>query len=81
MEWELIDERLVRARFNSRYCELTIIVCYAQTNDDSEVLIESPYGTSLDSMGFQRRLSTFSRICTDMSAQSGITDRNQFGSR
>ena len=43
MEWEPVDERLVRARFNSRYCKLTVIVCYAPTNDDSEETKDSFY--------------------------------------
>ncbi|XP_013401097.1 uncharacterized protein LOC106166982 [Lingula anatina] len=33
MEWEPISERIVRARFDSKYCKLTIIQCYAPTND------------------------------------------------
>ena len=33
MEWEPINERLINARFSSKYCKLTIIQCYAPTND------------------------------------------------
>ncbi|XP_013381618.1 craniofacial development protein 2-like [Lingula anatina] len=33
MEWEPISERIVKARFDSKYCKLTIIQCYAPTND------------------------------------------------
>ncbi len=33
MEWEPINERLLRARFNSKYCKLTILQCYAPTNE------------------------------------------------
>ncbi|XP_071136632.1 uncharacterized protein [Mytilus edulis] len=33
LEWEPISERLVTARFNSDYCKLSIIQCYAPTND------------------------------------------------
>ena len=43
MEWEPVDERLVRARFNSRYCKLTVIVCYAPTNDESDETKDSFY--------------------------------------
>ena len=43
MEWEPVDERLVRARFNSRYCKLTVIVCYAPTNNESDETKDSFY--------------------------------------
>lgn len=33
MEWEPINERLIRARFNSNYAKTTVIQCYAPTND------------------------------------------------
>ncbi|XP_056009526.1 craniofacial development protein 2-like [Ostrea edulis] len=36
LEWEPINDRLIRARFNSTYCKLTIIQCYAPTNDAEE---------------------------------------------
>ena len=36
MEWEPINERLNKARFNSKYGKLTIIQCYALTNDMKE---------------------------------------------
>ena len=32
IEWEPISDRLIRARFDSKYCKLTIIQCYAPTN-------------------------------------------------
>ena len=34
MEWEPINEGLTKACFNSKYCKLTIIQCYAPTNED-----------------------------------------------
>ena len=36
IEWEPISDRLIRARLDSRYCKLTIIQCYAPTNDADE---------------------------------------------
>ena len=36
LEWEAISDRLIRARFNSQYCKITIIQCYAPRNDDEE---------------------------------------------
>ena len=40
MEWEPINERLIKARFNSKYCKLTIIQCYAPTNDSEDEMKE-----------------------------------------
>jgi hypothetical protein len=36
LEWEPVSERLIRARFNSKYCKLTIIQCYAPTNEATD---------------------------------------------
>ncbi|XP_071122604.1 craniofacial development protein 2-like [Mytilus edulis] len=33
IEWEPINKRLIRARFNSSYAKTTIIQCYSPTND------------------------------------------------
>ena len=33
IEWEPISDRLLKARFNSKFCKLSIIQCYAPTND------------------------------------------------
>jgi len=35
-EWEPMSERLLRARFNSKYTKLTVIVCYAPQEDKPE---------------------------------------------
>ena len=43
MEWEPINERLIKARFNSKYCKLTIIQCYAPTNDSDNDMKEEWY--------------------------------------
>ena len=43
MEWEPINERLIKARFNSKYCKLTIIQCYAPTNDSEDDMKEEWY--------------------------------------
>ena len=38
IEWEPISERILRARFDSKYCKLTIFQCYAPINDsDTDV--------------------------------------------
>lgn len=33
VEWEPVSDRMIRARFMSKYCKLTIIQCYAPTNE------------------------------------------------
>ena len=43
MEWKPINERLIEARFNSKYCKLTIIQCYAPTNDSEDDMKEEWY--------------------------------------
>ncbi len=36
LEWEPVSERIIRARFNSRWQQLTILQCYAPTNEATE---------------------------------------------
>ena len=36
LEWEPINERLITARFNGSYAKISIIFCYAPTNDAEE---------------------------------------------
>ena len=43
VEWEPINEMLIKARFNSKYCKLTIIQCYAPTNDSEDEVKEDWY--------------------------------------
>ena len=43
MEWEPVNERIIRARFFSRHIKLTVIQCYAPTNDASEEEKEAFY--------------------------------------
>jgi hypothetical protein len=46
IEWEPINERLIRARFNSNYAKTTIIQCYSHTND-AEVDVKDAYYEAL----------------------------------
>ena len=36
LEWEPISDRIMKARFNSKHCKLTIILCYAPTNESDK---------------------------------------------
>ena len=36
LEWEPVSERIIRARFNSRWQQVTILQCYAPTNEATE---------------------------------------------
>ena len=36
MEWEPISDRLISAIFASNYCNITILQCYAPTNEAEE---------------------------------------------
>ena len=36
LQWQPINDRLITARFNSKFCKLTIIQCYAPTNEAEE---------------------------------------------
>ena len=36
IEWKPSGPRLLKARFNSKYTKLTVIVCYAPTEDAEE---------------------------------------------
>ena len=36
LEWEPLSDRQIRARFDSKHCKLTILQCYAPTNESDE---------------------------------------------
>ena len=36
LEWEPVSERIIRARFNSSWQQVTILQCYAPTNEAME---------------------------------------------
>ncbi|XP_048759437.2 craniofacial development protein 2-like [Ostrea edulis] len=43
LEWEPISDRLIRARFNSKDCKLTILQCHVPTNDAGEEVKDDFY--------------------------------------
>ena len=36
MEWKPVNDRLMKVRFNSKFAKLTIIACYAPTEEAEE---------------------------------------------
>ena len=36
LEWEPISDRVNKARFNSKHCKVTIILCYTPTNESDK---------------------------------------------
>ena len=36
LEWEPISDRIMKALFNSKHCKLTVILCYAPTNESDK---------------------------------------------
>ena len=45
IEWTPISERIIRARFDSKYCKTTIIQIYAPTNDKDDDVKEEFYNS------------------------------------
>lgn len=43
LEWEPVSERLIRVCLNSKFCKLTILQCYAPTNEAEEEVKEDWY--------------------------------------
>ena len=44
IDWSPINERMIKARFYSKFVKLTMIHAYAPTNDADEVTKEDFYG-------------------------------------
>ena len=78
MEWEPINERLIKARFKSKYCKLTIIQCYAPTNDSEDDMKEEWYDQLQAAMSKVPQHDVL-LIMGDMNAKTGsdYTDRER----
>jgi hypothetical protein len=73
IDWKPISDRIIKARFQSRHCKLTIIQCYAPTNDkDGEVKQE--FYDQLQSIRNSVPKHDMCLVLGDMNAKVG-TDR------
>ena len=43
LQWQPVNDRLITARFDSKFCKLTLMQCYAPTNDADEELKNELY--------------------------------------
>ena len=43
LEWKPINDRFLKARFNSKFVKMTVIVCYAPTEDAEEEITDEFY--------------------------------------
>ena len=43
LEWKPINNRLLKARFNSKFAKLTVIACYVPTEDAEEEINDELY--------------------------------------
>ena len=76
IEWEPINERLIKARFNSKYCKLTIIQCYAPTNDSEDDMEEEWYD-QLQAAVSKVPQDDVLLIMGDMNAKTGSDNTNR----
>ena len=76
MEWEPINERLIKAGFNSKYCKLTIIQCYAPTNDSEDETKEEWYDQLQAAMSKVPQHDVL-LIMGDMNSKTGSDNRDR----
>ena len=43
IEWEPVSDRIIRTKFHSKYCKLTILQCYAPTNEAEDEVKDAWY--------------------------------------
>lgn len=75
LEWEPVNDRIIRARFNSRHCKLTIIQRYAPTNEAEKEEMDDWY-EELQPTVSKVPLHDMLLIVGDMNAKVGPDNNN-----
>ena len=75
LEWEPISDRIMKARFNSKHCKLTIILFYAPTNESDKEDKEDWY-EQLQQAGAKVPQHDMLLIIGDMNAKVGYDNSN-----
>ena len=75
-EWKPLGPRLLKARFNSRYTKLTVIVCYAPIEDATEENNDSFYGQQ-QAATEEVRTHDMLMIIGDLNARVGDNNRDR----
>lgn len=76
IEWSPIDERLISARFHSKYAKMTIIQCYAPTNDADDD-IKTTFYEKLQSIVSKTPRHDILIVLGDMNAKVGDDNRER----
>lgn len=75
MEWTPVDERIIVARFKSRFRNTTIIQCYAPTEEATAIVKERFYKKLTHTINkIHRKDIVF--VMGDMNAQMGSENKN-----
>ena len=94
IEWEPISDRMIRARFDSKYCKATFFQVYAPTNDKDDEVKEEFYSLLSSELhkipkhdllmvngDFNAKVGKDRRGYEDALGTEGIGDRNDNGNR
>ena len=76
LEWKPISERIIKARYNSAFAKLSVIVCYApteETEDEEEDTFYDELQASVDDTPSYDVLL----IMGDLSAKVGVDNQGQ----
>ena len=77
-EWQPINKRVISATFNSKYVKLTIIQCYAPTNDDKE---EPKHHITIIMGDFNAKVGNTNEHFERTMGKEGLGEMNDNGNR